>query len=138
MSAQCTETYVLICQFLSRWSGFQMYQYVPVCTGMYRYVPVCNCVYGSTYRDWYHDVRVYQPECHWNPTHLDRIWQNGVYVSEHSTDMYVHVYTSSWIHERHCVCTWYIHVHELIHFYVYGTYLYMNKYVCMYMVHTSL
>ncbi len=33
--------------------------------------------------------------CHiiWNPDHLDRIGQTCTYVSEHGTDMYVHVYT---------------------------------------------
>jgi hypothetical protein len=28
----------------------------------------------------------------WNPDHLDRNWQIGTYVSEHGTDMYVHVH----------------------------------------------
>ncbi len=31
----------------------------------------------------------------WNPDHLDRIGQNGTFVSEHGTDMYVHVQTVS-------------------------------------------
>jgi hypothetical protein len=31
----------------------------------------------------------------WNPDHLDKNWQNGTYVSEHGTDMYVHVQTVS-------------------------------------------
>jgi hypothetical protein len=38
----------------------------------------------------------------WNPTHLDRIWQNCTYVSEPCTYMSVHVHTSSWIHEHVC------------------------------------
>ena len=66
--------------------------------------------------------------------HLDRIWQNGTYVSEHGTDMYVHLYASSWIHER--VCTWYVHAHDVMHLYVLCLYTFMHLYVCMYMVHT--
>jgi hypothetical protein len=31
----------------------------------------------------------------WNPSTLDRIWLNSMSVSEHGTDMSVHVYTSS-------------------------------------------
>ena len=31
----------------------------------------------------------------WNPDHLDRIGQTCTYVSEHGTDMYVHVHTCS-------------------------------------------
>ncbi len=31
--------------------------------------------------------------CIWNPDHLDRIGQTCTYVSEHGTDMYVHVHT---------------------------------------------
>jgi hypothetical protein len=31
----------------------------------------------------------------WNPDHLDKNWQNSTYVSEHGTDMYVHVQTVS-------------------------------------------
>ncbi len=38
----------------------------------------------------------------WNPTHLDRIRQNGTYVSEPCTYMSVQVHTSSWIHEHVC------------------------------------
>ncbi len=49
----------------------------------------------------------------WNPTHLDRIWQNGTYVVQTRTRtsdimMYVHVYVTgshghgSQIHERVC------------------------------------
>ncbi len=56
MSVSCSDTYVLFCQFLSRWSGFQIsqnrilrkilvtqaYRYVPwlVCT---KYILVCTC-----------------------------------------------------------------------------------------------
>ena len=29
----------------------------------------------------------------WNPDHLDKNGQNGTYVSEHATNMYVHVLT---------------------------------------------
>ena len=60
----------------------------------------------------------------WNPTHLDRIWENGTYVSEHGTDMYVHVYASSCNHER--VCTWYVHVRDVMHLYVSCTYTFMK------------
>ncbi len=70
----------------------------------------------------------------WNPTHLDRIWQTGTYVSEPCTDMYVHIYTSSWFHEH--VWTLNIHVHPLTHLYVHSTYTCMNWYICMYIVHT--
>ena len=45
----------------------------------------------------------------WNPTHLDRIGQNGTYVSEHGTDMYIDVHELTYRHEH--VCTWYVHVH---------------------------
>jgi hypothetical protein len=31
----------------------------------------------------------------WNPDHLDKNWQNSTYVSEHDTDIYVHVHTVS-------------------------------------------
>ncbi len=31
----------------------------------------------------------------WNPDHLNRIWQNGTYLSDHNIDMYVHVQTVS-------------------------------------------
>ncbi len=72
----------------------------------------------------------------WNPTHLDRIWQNGTYVSEPCTYMSVHVHTSSWIHEH--VCTWYIHVHVPTHLYVHSTYTCMKLYIGTYMVYTCL
>ena len=81
-------------------------------------------------------IDILSPGFHiWNPTHLDRIWQNGTYVSEHGTDKYVHVYASSWIHAR--VCTWYVHVHDVMHLYVLCTYTVMHLYFCMYTVHTS-
>ncbi len=68
----------------------------------------------------------------WNPPHLDRIMENSMYVSEHGTDMYIHVYEimNVYVHVCTClciyinvcnmkihvyeitmfVCTWYIHV----------------------------
>ncbi len=45
----------------------------------------------------------------WNPDHLDKNWQNGTYVSEHDTDMYINVHAFTYRHEH--VCTWYVHVH---------------------------
>jgi hypothetical protein len=46
----------------------------------------------------------------WNPDHLDKNWQNGTYVSEHGTDMYIDVHAFTYRHEH--VCTWYVHVHK--------------------------
>jgi hypothetical protein len=43
--------------------------------------------------------------CIWNPTTLDRIWQNGIYVSEHCTDMYIHVHESMYTYVHVCTCT---------------------------------
>jgi hypothetical protein len=48
----------------------------------------------------------------WNPTHLDRIWQNGLYVSEHATTVQTCLYM-------------YIQVHEFINVYVHVMYMYM-------------
>ena len=52
----------------------------------------------------------------WNADHLDRNWQIGTYVSEHGTDMYVHVHEFTYSCEH--VCTWYIHVHEYTYMYI--------------------
>ncbi len=52
----------------------------------------------------------------WIPDHLDRNWQIGTYVSEHGTDMYVHVHEFTYSCEH--VCTWYIHVHEYTYMYI--------------------
>jgi hypothetical protein len=67
----------------------------------------------------------------WNPDHLDKNWQNSTYVSEHGTDMYVDVYEVTYKHKH--VCTWYVHVHKYIYI---CTYMFMNVYLCMYIVHT--
>jgi hypothetical protein len=68
----------------------------------------------------------------WNPTHLDKILQNGMYVSEHDTDMYVHVHDFMNVHVHLCACTWIItnlcQCNMYIHF--------MNPYICFYMLHT--
>ena len=46
------------------------------------------------------------------------------------------------VHTHSCinifVCTWYIHVHELIYLYVDGTYTFMNVNICMHIVQTRL
>jgi hypothetical protein len=36
----------------------------------------------------------------WNPDHLrlDKNWQIGTYVSEHGTDLYIHVYVFTYSH----------------------------------------
>ena len=54
---------------------------------------------------------VYSIELHiiWNPDHLDRIGQTCTYVSEHGTDMYVHVHTCSWKHKRVRTCLYLEH-----------------------------
>ncbi len=41
----------------------------------------------------------------WNPIHMDENGQNGTYMSEHGTDMSVHVYACSYNHERVQTCT---------------------------------
>jgi hypothetical protein len=41
----------------------------------------------------------------WNPTTLDRIWQNGIYVSERGKDMYVHVHALIYTYVHVCTCT---------------------------------
>ncbi len=78
----------------------------------------------------------------WNPDTLDKILQNGTYVSEHDTDMYVHV--NRWMCMyiwRTCtciyvsVCSMSLHVHEIIYMYVNGTYTFMK---CIYMIHSRL
>ncbi len=71
-------------------------------------------------------------------------WQIGTYVSEHGTDMYVHVHEFTYSCEH--VCTWYIHVHqytymyihvhEFLYMHVHSAYMFMNSYSCMYIVHT--
>ncbi len=44
----------------------------------------------------------------WNPDHLDKNGQNGTYVAEHGTDMFVHVHKVTYNSEH--VCTCYVHV----------------------------
>ena len=46
----------------------------------------------------------------WNPDHLDKNGQNGMYVAEHGTDMSVHVHKVTYNSEH--VCTCYVHVHK--------------------------
>ncbi len=82
----------------------------------------------------------------WNPYHLDRIGQNGTYLSEHGTDVFIlstYKYIHSWISMYLCmniykcvfyahhddtrswmntfVCTWCIQVHECKYMYGHST-----------------
>jgi hypothetical protein len=62
--------------------------------GIYCYI-LCMSKYIQAYTSTYWSYNIFGSRIPfiWNPDHLDKTGQNGTYVSEHATDMYVHVLT---------------------------------------------
>ncbi len=112
---------------------------------IYLYILVYTSIYTSI---WFHKkyIQVYTSICWyilfdpfiyygtiWNPTHLDRRMENCMYLSEHDTDMYVHVHEIMNVYVHVCKCLWiyinvcnmYIHAHKSLSLYVHGTYTFM-------------
>jgi hypothetical protein len=86
-------SYTSICKYMKN---------IQACTTIYEYILVYTNMIILI-----HGVGI--PDI-WNPDHLDKNWQNGTYVSEHGTDMYIDVHAFTYRHAH--VCTWYVHVHK--------------------------
>ena len=89
------DVYIPLCQILSIWSGFQMCYYSK------RWPPRPGGRAQS--------LPVRPPRSIWNPDHMDRIWQSGIYRSIPCIYMFipVHSFVNMYIP---CIYM-YIHVH---------------------------